>query len=107
VHHHQKVLDFQVFRRNPSFLDFPRLEIFPYHSTNATNASIVPEETLDVRSFRGSADPAFLVTDKLEPNLQELISSEDTCRIIFNVVVSIFHGDVLMDYSAVISVGCC
>jgi hypothetical protein len=60
VHRHQKVLGFQVFRRNPSFLDFRCLELFPYHSANAMNASIVPEETLGVRSFLGSADPNFL-----------------------------------------------
>jgi hypothetical protein len=104
MHRHQKELDFQVFRRDPSFFDFGCLEIFPYHSTNARNASIVPEETLNVRSFLGSAGPTFLVTDKLESNLQELISSEDTCRII---VVPIFHGDVLMEYSTVASIGCC
>jgi hypothetical protein len=61
----------------------------------------VPEETLDIRSFLGSADPTFLVTDKLESNLQELISSEDACCIILIVMVSIFHGDVLMENSRI------
>lgn len=83
-------------------------EIFPYPSTNARNAF---HKMLNVPSFLGSVHPRFLVTNKLESSLQELIISEDNCYVIFIVVVSMFHGDILMKIQqslAVVDViGCC
>jgi hypothetical protein len=57
------------------------------------------DETIHVCFFLASADATSLVTDKLESNLQELISSQDRCHIVmlFSIVVisSILHDDVL------------
>lgn len=61
-------------------------------------------ETIDVGLFLGSTDPTSLETDKLQSNLQELVSSEDRCCITFILVISILHDDLLMKCSSLVVV---
>jgi hypothetical protein len=57
---HQKVHKIQVIHRDLCFFNNGHLEIFPNGSTNARNASKVPDKTLDIRTFLGSADPTLV-----------------------------------------------
>jgi hypothetical protein len=77
---HQKVQNIQVIHMDLCFFNNGHLEIFPNGSTNARNTSKVANKTHNICTFLGSADPTFLVPDKLETSLQDLISSEDTCQ---------------------------
>jgi hypothetical protein len=49
--------------------------------------------------FFTSVDPTSLVTNKLESNLQEIITSEDRRCIAFIVVMCVLHDEILMEGS--------
>jgi hypothetical protein len=98
----EKKGEVQVFDRDLSFFHFccclfRCLKIFPDDCTNGRNAPTMLDKTFDIRLFLASADPTSPVTGKLESKLQELITSETRRCVVFIVLISILHDDILVE----------